>query len=169
MVKHILSLNQSQNANESSKSESRKIAFLPDLQMTRGQPWTSPGSAEAHSDDAGGVVAFFDRIYVVWRGWVSPLFVPGIALCLGGLKRRNTHFCFWPPTCFGTSPASGAMGAVWQHKGSISEYVTDYEAAEKHLHAPATSSDDASASNNVAGAWKCFSATSMLAMWRVGW
>ena len=36
--------------------------------------------------------------------------------------------------------------------------VADMEAAEKRFHVPATSSDGASASNDVAGTWKCFPA-----------
>ena len=54
----------------------------------------SPGSAEARSGDAGGVFAFFCPIFAGWGGLGSPLFVPGPALGLGGLKGQETHGWF---------------------------------------------------------------------------
>lgn len=51
-------------------------------------PATSPGSADAHSDDAGGIFAFCARISTAWRGGGLLLFVPGGVLLLGGLERQ---------------------------------------------------------------------------------
>jgi len=45
------------------------------------------------SGDAGGVLVFFRRIAVAWRGWGLSFLVPGIALWVGGLKRQET--CGW--------------------------------------------------------------------------
>ena len=55
---------------------------------------TSPRSTEALVGNAGGVVAFFHRIRVAWRGWWLPWFVPYTALWLGGLKGQETRRWF---------------------------------------------------------------------------
>ena len=47
--------------------------------------------------------------------------------------------------CFGTSCASGVIGVVGSRKGAIDEHSADEEAAEKHFHVPATSSEALSA------------------------
>ena len=55
---------------------------------------TSPGSAKAHSDDAGSVFAFLCQFSVVWGGLGLCLFVPHAFLVLGGLKGQETHEWF---------------------------------------------------------------------------
>jgi hypothetical protein len=71
-------------------------------------------------------------------GW--SLFIPGATQWLGGLKRQDTTQVVFDHLCvFGTSCASGATGAMWWHRGVISEAGTVEEAAEKCFHVLATS------------------------------
>ena len=49
---------------------------------------TSPGSAEAHSGDGGGVFAFHDQIFAVWGPCGSYLFIPGVVMWMGGVKKQ---------------------------------------------------------------------------------
>ena len=54
----------------------------------------SPGSAEAHSGDAGSVSAFIKLFPVAWGGLGSSLFIPHLVLWLGGLKGQETRGWF---------------------------------------------------------------------------
>jgi len=91
---------------------------------TRSLP-TLPGSAEAHSSDAGGVFVFSGPFPVAWGGLGSYLFVPDPALWLGRLKGQDTHGwsrttrCIYPlpwayssETSQGVSMDSLGVGAV---------------------------------------------------------
>ena len=52
---------------------------------------TLPGSAEAHSGNTGGISAFIDSFLAAWGGLGSSLFIPYLALWLGGFKGQDTH------------------------------------------------------------------------------
>ena len=93
-----------------------------------------PGSAEAHSGNTGIVFAFPCQFFAApgGLGWCSS--VPGIALWLGALKDKKHVGGQKPPTCFGTSCASGAMGLVWGHRGVINETVINEEALFSVFH-----------------------------------
>ena len=73
------------------------------------------------------------QISTAWGPLVSPLFVPGPALWLGGLKRQDTHGWFLT-TCFGTSCAPGVNVTLQRHSGVIDEHVADEKTAEKRFH-----------------------------------
>jgi len=59
----------------------------------------------------------------------------------GGHKRQTMWGGFCPPTCFGMSCASDANGVICWWWGVIDRGVADMEAAKKHYHVPAMSSD----------------------------
>ena len=51
-----------------------------------------PGSAKAHSGDAGGISAFINLFPAAWGGLGLSLFIPYLALWLGGLKDKKHGF-----------------------------------------------------------------------------
>jgi len=90
--------------------EIRRI-FVPDHRQHR------QGSAEACSGDAGGVFAFFHPFSGVCGGLGSPLFVPGPALWLGGLKRQDTHRWFLTTCVFWHFLCLWCNGSHWAASG----------------------------------------------------
>jgi hypothetical protein len=60
------------------------------------------------------------------------------------------------------------MGVVAQCREGVYKYFADVEDAEKCFHVPVTLSEALSTSDGVAGTWKRFSASSMLATWALG-
>jgi len=125
-----------------------------------------PGSAEAHSGNTGVVFVFPCQFFAApgGLGWCSS--VPGIALWLGALKDKKHAGGQKPPTCFGTSCASGAMGLVWGRRGVINETVINEEAAENCFHVPATSSEALSTNGQCCRDMEAlFSVFHTLAMW----
>ena len=65
-----------------------------------------PGSAEAHSSDAGGVFAFVGPFSAAWGGLGSSLSIPHLVLWLGGHKGQDTRRWFLTTRCIYPLPWS---------------------------------------------------------------
>ena len=105
----------------------------------------SPGSAEAHSGDAGGIFAFIPRFSAVRGGLGWYLFVPGDAMWLGRLKRQDTPGWFLTTRMFGHFLCLWCNINQWRRRGVIYEHGADKKAAGKRFHVPATSLEALSA------------------------
>ena len=84
------------------------------------------------------------------------------------IKGEISFFGCWTFTQTAHSWASWWMGFAAQRRGVVVYIFANIEDTEKCFHVPATSSEALGTSNSVAGTWKCFPASSMLAMWAWG-
>jgi len=79
------------------------------------------------------------------------------------LKDKIHEGGLWPPTCFGTSCASGVNGVMWRCRGVIDKHGTDEKAAEKCFHVPATSLEALSAIR-----WRCQDMEAIFSSFHIG-